>query len=418
MTTNTAATKAGEVTDAMVKAARVWLTHLHMKRQVDVDNAVRNAIEAALEAALPPPAEPASAVPAIDVTPDMVEKGCVAEIEHQKLPLDCRHYMRRANRIKAILEGALMGDPPMESADTCSCPQHGNWIAADDVKRLTRELDVALNGGSAAKQASLCDVVAQVMDERWKLVRTAEQSADTRSFQDRVAPWMQECFGPEISADRLERSDRFIEEALELVQACGYAHDRAHALVEYVFNRPIGHAPQEVGGVMVTLAALCLAHGFDMHAEGKTELARISEPEVIAKIRAKQAAKPTGSALPIAVEQPADTPSETMDWRRIANLLGEHLKKHSATYDCESCRRLIAKYDDAFALASRQQPARDGVSEATKILAIAIAHIAHGIPNAKEVAADALSQAAALEAAARVRADHFVDANKKVGDTK
>lgn len=37
-----------EVTDAMVKAARVWLTHLRMKRQVDVDNAVRNAIEAAL----------------------------------------------------------------------------------------------------------------------------------------------------------------------------------------------------------------------------------------------------------------------------------------------------------------------------------------------------------------------------------
>jgi hypothetical protein len=61
MTTNTTVTKAGEVTDAMVKAARVWLTHLHMKRQVDVDNAVRNAIEAALEAALPPPAEPASA---------------------------------------------------------------------------------------------------------------------------------------------------------------------------------------------------------------------------------------------------------------------------------------------------------------------------------------------------------------------
>ena len=129
--------------------------------------------------------------------------------------------------------------------------------------------------------------------------RRASQAQEKADFQYRVAPWMQECFGPVISADRLERSDRFIEESLELVQACGYSKDRAHALVEYVFNRPIGEPGQETGGVMVTLAALCLAHGLDMHAEAETELRRISAPEVIAKIRAKQAAKPTGSALPI-----------------------------------------------------------------------------------------------------------------------
>jgi hypothetical protein len=66
--------------------------------------------------------------------------------------------------------------------------------------------------------------------------------------------------------------------------------------------------------------------------------------------------------------QSADTPSEAMDWRRIANLLGEHVKKHSATYDCERCRLLIAKYDDAFALASRPQPARGDCS--TSMLAL------------------------------------------------
>lgn len=36
---------------------------------------------------------------------------------------------------------------------------------------LVRQLDVALNGDGAASQASLCDVVAQVQDQRWKLVR-------------------------------------------------------------------------------------------------------------------------------------------------------------------------------------------------------------------------------------------------------
>lgn len=119
-------------------------------------------------------------------------------------------------------------------------------------------------------------------------------------FQGRVKPWMLVCFGAEIAADTLERNDRFIEEALELVQSLGYSADRAHALVDYVFGRPVGEPRQEVGGVMVTLAALCLAAGLDMHEAGEAELARITRPEIIEKIRAKQAAKPTGSALPIA----------------------------------------------------------------------------------------------------------------------
>jgi len=75
-------------------------------------------------------------------------------------------------------------------------------------------------------------------------------------FQDRLGYWMHECFGPTISADKVERNDRFIEEALELAQASGYSKDRAHALVDYVFTRPQGEINQEVGGVMVTLAAL------------------------------------------------------------------------------------------------------------------------------------------------------------------
>jgi NTP pyrophosphatase (non-canonical NTP hydrolase) len=119
------------------------------------------------------------------------------------------------------------------------------------------------------------------------------------SFQERVRPWMLECFGPEIANDRVERGDRFCEEALELLQASGYDRRRVLALVDYVFNRPAGEITQETGGVLVTLAAFCLAHGIDMHAAGETELARIwTKVDVI---RAKQATKPTGSALPVAV---------------------------------------------------------------------------------------------------------------------
>ncbi|MBW3243304.1 hypothetical protein KUV57_11410 [Epibacterium sp. DP7N7-1] len=116
------------------------------------------------------------------------------------------------------------------------------------------------------------------------------------SFQARVQPWMASCFGEEISRDRQERNHRFLEEALELVQALGCTRSEAHQLVDYVYGRPEGVVDQEIGGVMVTLAALCLAAGEDMHAAGEKELARVWTK--VEKIRAKQAAKPKHSPLP------------------------------------------------------------------------------------------------------------------------
>lgn len=130
---------------------------------------------------------------------------------------------------------------------------------------------------------------------------TAPQAAEPgegHTLQERVQPWMMACFGPIIAADRIERNHRFIEEALELVQACGCTQDEAHQLVDYVYERPQGDVNQEVGGVMITLAALCLANGLDMHAAGETELARIWTK--VDQIRAKQAAKPKHSPLPAA----------------------------------------------------------------------------------------------------------------------
>ena len=145
---------------------------------------------------------------------------------------------------------------------------------------------------------------AEAMEEAAAMLRACKGRDD---FQQRVAPWMQECFGPEISADKLERGDRFLEEAFELLQSGGYTPDRARALINYVWSRPIGEPNQEVGGVMVTLAAYCLAHDLDMHVAGETELERVCTK--VDKIRAKQAAKPRGSALPAALEPAPDQPS-------------------------------------------------------------------------------------------------------------
>ncbi len=118
------------------------------------------------------------------------------------------------------------------------------------------------------------------------------------SFQQRVASWLYRCFGAEIARDITERNHRFLEESLELVQSKGGTAGEAHELVDYVFSRPTGEPRQEVGGVMVTLAALCDASSIDMAESAEIELDRISKPNIMAIIREKQKSKPAFSPLP------------------------------------------------------------------------------------------------------------------------
>lgn len=150
------------------------------------------------------------------------------------------------------------------------------------------------------RHVTLGDKAAEAIRE---LANNAEDGIDApppgpnvEPFQARVQPWMMACFGEMIAGDREERNHRFLEEALELVQSAGCTESEAHQLVDYVYGRPIGEPHQEVGGVMVTLAALCLANALDMHEAGETELARVWTK--VEAIRAKQAAKPKYSPLP------------------------------------------------------------------------------------------------------------------------
>lgn len=52
-----------------------------------------------------------------------------------------------------------------------------------DKRRLTRELDVALNGNDAAKQASLCDIVAQVKAAKRE---SSSDIADRMAIRDKA----------------------------------------------------------------------------------------------------------------------------------------------------------------------------------------------------------------------------------------
>lgn len=121
-----------------------------------------------------------------------------------------------------------------------------------------------------------------------------------RSFQARVSDWMLECFGERIALDTTERNHRFLEESLELVQSLGCTESEALQLVAYVFGRPTGDPAQEIGGVMVTLAALCATVPRDMDTCAEQELASVWTK--IEKIRAKNASKPKHSPLPGSTE--------------------------------------------------------------------------------------------------------------------
>lgn len=153
------------------------------------------------------------------------------------------------------------------------------------------------------------------------------------ALQPRVLPWMLACFGPVIPYDKQERGDRLLEEVFELLQSGGYDPARVLALRDYVWGRDVGEPFQEVGGVMITLAAYCIAHGLDMHEAGETELARIWTK--VEAIRAKQAAKPTGSALPIAVK-----PAPVGEWREAVAALKPFADRWAATFggpDADQC---------------------------------------------------------------------------------
>ena len=124
----------------------------------------------------------------------------------------------------------------------------------------------------------------------------SEITSSAATFQLRVNAWVETCFSAESSKSPAVRNHRFLEEALELVQACGCTEHEAYQLVEYVFNRPMGEKAQEVGGTMLTLAALCTAHELDININAETELSRVWR--CIKQIRAKDAAKPDHSPLP------------------------------------------------------------------------------------------------------------------------
>jgi len=122
------------------------------------------------------------------------------------------------------------------------------------------------------------------------LVKVDNNIDINNTFQLRVKPWVTACFGSDFYMDKKERNHRFLEESIELVQSLGCSKEEALFILNYVYERDVGIPEQEVGGVMTTLAVLCMSNDMDMHKAGEKELSRIWEK--IEQIRHKTSLKP------------------------------------------------------------------------------------------------------------------------------
>lgn len=108
------------------------------------------------------------------------------------------------------------------------------------------------------------------------------------ALQTRAFIWVTKV-DPVVAIQR--RALRFMEEAVELVQALGVTKDLVLRVVDYVYGRPAGEVVNEIGGVGMTLLPLCEA--LDVSAEHcfRRELHRVNTPEMIAKVQARQVDK-------------------------------------------------------------------------------------------------------------------------------
>jgi hypothetical protein len=100
---------------------------------------------------------------------------------------------------------------------------------------------------------------------------------DLRGLTTRIRHWVINCFGASVYYSRQERAKRFLEETLELNQALEVTKADALKLVERVYSRPVGMAYQELGGVGVTLLALCDTCDLDFDEETQRELRRVEQ---------------------------------------------------------------------------------------------------------------------------------------------
>lgn len=102
-----------------------------------------------------------------------------------------------------------------------------------------------------------------------------------------IYDWVCRSFGTAVAVNLEERACRVLEEAAELAQASQVSHAKARIIIDSVFFKPTGAIYQEIGGVGITLLALCEARNIDLDKATFDELRRILHLDPM-YLRAKQ----------------------------------------------------------------------------------------------------------------------------------
>ena len=86
-------------------------------------------------------------------------------------------------------------------------------------------------------------------------------------------------WGDKSMDDPHERGMRVAEEALETLQVLKGTRAEAHALVDMVFDKPLGEIDNEIGGVLFTLMTLCANLGKRFDTLYAKEIARFKSKD-------------------------------------------------------------------------------------------------------------------------------------------
>ncbi len=115
--------------------------------------------------------------------------------------------------------------------------------------------------------------VRQAAERRLAELKAQPSPRDGR--QQRVFDWATAAFGAAQSHSIQQRCVRFIEEAIETCQAGGLDKQKIHELVDFVYARPVGELPKEIGAVGIVLMALAAAAGVSADEQERIEFERI-----------------------------------------------------------------------------------------------------------------------------------------------
>jgi NTP pyrophosphatase (non-canonical NTP hydrolase) len=103
--------------------------------------------------------------------------------------------------------------------------------------------------------------VTELLKANNGLVEENRKFSSRNQRQSVIFEWGTKAFGADQMTSIPQRAARFLEEAIELAQACDLDKTMAHKLIDYIYDRPPGERRQELGGVGVTVMALAEALG-------------------------------------------------------------------------------------------------------------------------------------------------------------